>query len=66
MRHQNRIKLYCVKCKWYKVVRGIPRCLIESNIGHNWMGLVYDKHPDWKNYNKACKDYEEGEKDENI
>ena len=66
MGHQIRVRLYCEECKWYKVVKGISRCLVESNLGNNWMGLTYNKHPDWKNYNRACEDYEKGEKDEKI
>ena len=53
----NRVRLHCKNCKWYATVRNVPRCLVESNLSSNWAGIVYKKHPDWKNYNSACKDY---------
>ena len=54
-------RVNCLNCKWYEVIKGIPRCLIESNLYTNWRGIIYKEHPDWKNYNGACKDYNEGE-----
>jgi hypothetical protein len=51
--------VYCAACQHY-IEEGIShRCTLSSNLGKNWLGLVYHEHPDQKNYNGRCKDYEE-------
>ena len=58
MRERNRIRFHCKDCKWYRVGKKAERCFVESNLYDSWRGVVYMKHPDWKNYNDACIDYE--------
>jgi hypothetical protein len=51
--------VYCAACQHY-IEEGIShRCTLSSNLGKNWLGLVYHEHPEQKNYNGRCKDYEE-------
>ena len=65
MRERNRIRLKCKDCVWYRKGKNAERCFVESNLSTNWLGVVYMKHPDWKNYNDACIDYEKkGKKNE--
>ena len=62
---RNRLRLYCKNCKWFTIGRKAERCLLPDNQRHNWMGTIYLKHPDWKNYNDACVDYKKRENKEN-
>ena len=63
-KYQTRERVYCKNCKWYKHRKVASRCLVETNMYINWRGVVYKKHPDWKNYNRECKDYKEGDNEE--
>ena len=66
MDYRKRVRLSCKDCKWYEIIKSVQRCTVKSNMDHNWVGVIYKQHPDWKNYNKICEDYEKGEKDEKI
>jgi hypothetical protein len=61
MEYRKRVRLSCENCKWHTVLRDVARCVIATNLRENWMGTIYKKHPDWKNYNGACSDYKEGD-----
>jgi hypothetical protein len=52
-------KVYCVACRHYTKEGISQRCIQSTNLGQNWLGLVYQEHPEQKNYNGRCKHYEE-------
>lgn len=57
MRIEKRPK--CVACQHYEIDGISERCTHLTNVYENWLGPVFRKHPDFKNINGRCKDYEE-------
>lgn len=53
---------FCEKCQHYATDKrccDTKRCRAKSNLSSNWIGTVYMKHPDSKNWNNKCEDYKE-------
>lgn len=52
-------KVVCAACQHYTIEGISHRCTIEGNEYNHRLGLAYHEHPDQKNYNGRCKDYDE-------
>jgi hypothetical protein len=55
----RRVRVVCKSCRFYKEEGIWFRCILESNLTSNWIGVVYKLHPTAKNLSGRCKDYEE-------
>jgi hypothetical protein len=54
-----RVRVMCKNCKFYSIEGISERCTKERNTYHNWLGMMYKKHPTDKNLRGRCKDHEE-------
>jgi hypothetical protein len=52
----------CKKCKYYRESTRVPalRCCHIANLRQNYIGTVYMKTPNSKNWNYKCEHYEDG------
>lgn len=51
--------LDCTKCRHYKKATPNPRCKHPDNLRNDWIGTVYMKCPEHRNWNGKCEWYEE-------